>query len=89
MSARVQYEPEFAWTCAWSTGSPRPFLLVGSTAPTRRAAIERFISSWEPNSDDPVMKAWRRAYREGARCIRVSISPWGYPARSGEEADRG
>lgn len=70
-----RYEPEFAWACAWSNGSPRPFLLVNHIAMTRRDAIARFAEAWATNDREPPMKVWRRVYRQGARCIRVRIEP--------------
>lgn len=74
---RGHYEPEFAWACAWSNGSPRPFIIVHTVGSTRKSAIERFIAGWALNSAEPVMANWRRAYRDGARCIRVGICAWG------------
>lgn len=71
------YEAEFAWACAWTNGNPRPFIMVGTVAETRKAAIEKFVARWAVNRTEPVMASWRRAYREGARCLRVKVSPSG------------
>lgn len=81
----VQYEPEFAWAVAWENGNPRPFIMVHHVGARRKQAIERFIADWQYDKSEPVMKSWRRAYREGARCIRISIHAWGQP----DEASHG
>ena len=74
---RERYQSEFAWSCAWSNGLPHPFIIVHTVGSTRRSAIERFVASWAINSTETVMASWRRAYREGARCIRVEVRAWG------------
>lgn len=79
MGEHVKYEPEFAWAVAWSNGSPRPFMMVFHVGARRRQAIESFLAGWQRDKAEPPMKAWRRAYREGARCIRVSVHAWGHP----------
>lgn len=88
----VRYEPEFAWAPAWSNGSPRPFLLVHHVKNTRREACEAMGSSWKRDGETN-MDGWRRAYRQGARCIRVSVNPWGFdpsrPAMPKEEDTHG
>ncbi|WP_156330493.1 hypothetical protein [Bosea vaviloviae] len=77
MSETDLYEPEFAWSVAWSNGTPRPFILACHTRSTRKDAILSFVKAWALSSERTPMHAWRRAYREGDRCIRVSVSPWG------------
>lgn len=84
--AQVRYDPEFAWAPAWTNGSPRPFILVHHIKTTRREACEAMGASWKhPWETD--MEGWRRAYRKGARCIRVSVHAWGQvpgPAKENE-----
>jgi hypothetical protein len=70
----TQYETEFAWAPAWSNGSPRPFILPYLTRNTRREACIAFGETWRRKGETP-MQGWRRAYRRGARCIRVRIEP--------------
>lgn len=89
MAEDVQYEPGFAWAIAWSDGSSHPFIMVQHVAARRHDAIKRFIDVWRYNDDEPVMKSWRRAYREGARCIRVSVHAWGQPHPKPTEATDG
>lgn len=76
------YEPEFAWSVAWSNGHPRPFILVNYARGTRKEAILAFMKAWALPDEQNPMRAWRRAYRDGARCIRVSVAPWGCRALS-------
>lgn len=76
-----RYAPEYAWAVAWSNGKPYPFIMVQHVAARRKEAIERFIANWQYDETEPVMKSWRRAYREGARCVRVRIeATFGYDA---------
>jgi hypothetical protein len=83
-----RYEPEYAWAVAWSNGNPRPFIMVQHVAARRNDAIARFIANWQYDKSEPVMKSWRRAYREGARCIRVKIeTAFGYATPTGEASD--
>ena len=68
----VQYPVEFAWACAWSNGSPQPFILCFTTRGQRKDAIAAFIDLWDHGSGD-VMRSWRRAYRKGATLVVASM----------------
>jgi len=86
----MSYRPEFAWAMAWSDASDaaRPFIVVSTVALTRKDVIANVGQQFARNGEPP-REGWRRAYRQGARAIRVAVSPAfdakaaGIPVREG------
>lgn len=67
----------YAWAVlsppSWGSVSPDIYSIGG----TRAAAMERFVNGWRYATDEAlaVSKIWQRAYRQGWRLARVSITP--------------
>ncbi len=71
---RVRFGTEYGWACAWLNGRPRPFIMAHTTSRTRTDAQTIIGRAWKRPGED-WRAGWKRAYREGCRCIRVSVSP--------------
>lgn len=68
------YEPETAWACACSDGNPVPFIMAHTVRFTRAESQDYIGSVWRRQGETN-RQGWRRAYRNGCRCIRVSVAP--------------
>lgn len=77
----IEYDPEYGWACAWTDGRPRPFIIIQTTRSTRSESCECIGTSWKRDGETN-MQGWRRAYRQGCRCIRVQVSQAFYPGLS-------
>jgi hypothetical protein len=67
---------DYGWAAYWSDGYPSPFILVHTVSTTRREACEKVGEVWALHGQTP-MQGWKRAYRNGCRCIRVVVRPFG------------
>lgn len=70
----MSYQPEFAWAMAWSNAEPRPFIAMATVAFSRKEIVENVGRQFARNGETP-QQGWQRAYRRGARIIRVMVSP--------------
>lgn len=68
-----QISPTWGWACAFPETD---FIHEGTVRRVRAEAIERIGHAWARDDETP-QQGWRRAYRKGWRCIRVTITPFG------------
>lgn len=68
------YREEYAWACACVDGNPRPFIHSSSIRPRRSDAQAYVAGAWRRDGET-LRQSWKRAYRNGWRCIRVVVSP--------------
>lgn len=65
--------PEAAWACFCPFGRPYPFIHENSVRSTRADAQE-YLGTTRAQDDETWRQGWRRAYRSGWRCIKVTVS---------------
>lgn len=71
---------EFVWAAFCTDGSPRPFINPNSIRGSRREAQEYIGKAWARPGETP-MQAWKRAYRNGWRAVRVVVDLAAWEAR--------
>lgn len=70
----MQFPEEFAWACACIAGMPHPFIHENSIRSSRADAQSCLGRAWM-REGETLRQGWKRAYRNGWRCIRVRVSP--------------
>ncbi len=73
MTDPIKYQPEKAWACVWPNGSPKPFIIVHSTWPSRLWSQSVVGQEWA-HIGETERQGWKRAYRAGCRCVRVTVT---------------
>ncbi len=63
---------EFGWAAFYANGNLRPFISIHSVR-ARRADVYEYIGKGWTFSGETPRQGWRRAYRNGWRCVRVSV----------------
>ncbi len=64
-------KPIRAWICTWHMTSCEPYFMLETAAETRNASTAKFLAGRGVRSNVP----WREFYKDGARCVRVTIKP--------------
>ena len=67
---------DYGWAAYWTNSRPHSFILVHTVSNTRRAVCEKVGEVWALPGQTP-MQGWKRAYRNGCRCIRVVVRQFG------------
>ena len=63
---------EYGWAAFCTNGIRKPFIHVNSVRYTRKEVLRYMGKSWARDGERP-WQGWKRAYRNGWRCVRVSI----------------
>jgi hypothetical protein len=69
----MEIRPEVAWACFCTNGSPYPFI-HNNTVRSMREDSQKYLGEAWAHSGETWQQGWRRAYRRGWRCIKVTVS---------------
>ncbi len=73
MTTPTEIRSEPAWACFATDGRPYPFIHSNSVSDTREDAQMYMGGTWV-HDDETWQQGWRRAYRHGWRCVKVTVS---------------